>query len=125
MKQKLNIKGDIKVRRYVLISIVILIMSRLIMPISIIANENTSETVNQEVFTDQLEKTREYKSELEIIAPNSITVGALMGAAANILIKAGFGWLATQLYEWGAAQFCESYKNSNWATSSACSLLGY
>jgi len=55
----------------------------------------------------------------------SVTVTSLLVAAGKILAKAGLGWLAKKLYDWGAEKFCANYKNYNGVTQNVCDFLGY
>lgn len=57
------------------------------------------------------------------VAPRAIP--PLLIAAGKILIKAGLGWLATKLYEWGAEKFCSAYRDYNGVTQSVCDFLGH
>lgn len=62
----------------------------------------------------------------EIISSNYSTRSftGLIAAAAKILAKAGLGWLARKLYDWGAEKFCNAYKDSNSVTENVCNFLG-
>lgn len=53
-----------------------------------------------------------------------IAVSALLISAGKVLAKAGLGWMAKKLLDWGSAKFCDTYKNSNSVTKSVCNFLG-
>lgn len=51
-------------------------------------------------------------------------IPALIAWAAKVLAAAGLGWLAKELYDYGAEKFCEKFGDYNSVTERVCDVIG-